>query len=130
MDRKDFLIKTCAACGVIPALTFLDSCSKTNPVNFTLDLSNSANAALNTVGGSVIQNGVIVIKTSSGFEALSLTCTHAGCTVSFISISRGFACPCHGGTFDANGNVTGGPPPSNLTKYTVTQSGNILTIKG
>jgi Rieske Fe-S protein len=34
--------------------------------------------------------------------------------------------PCYGGTFDANGNVTAGPPPAPLKKYPVTKSGSVL----
>ncbi len=130
MDRKDFLKTTCAACGITGTLVFLDSCSKQNIVNFTLDLSASANAALGHTGGYVIANNgnVIVIKTSTGYNALSLICTHNGCTVTYRG--TGFYCPCHGGTFNASGAVTGGPPPSALTKYTVTVNGNTLTISG
>jgi cytochrome b6-f complex iron-sulfur subunit len=100
-------------------------------VNFTLDLSSSANAALLSPGGYVIANGgnVIVMNRASVYKALSLICTHNGCTVSY-SPSRAFVCPCHGGTYDVNGNVTGGPPPAPLTSYTVTQVGTVLTIKG
>ena len=109
----------------------MDSCAKTQVVNFTLDLSSSSNAALRTVGGYVIANGgtVIVENTSAGYVAISLVCTHNGCTVSYRG-ANGFTCPCHGGTFDANGNVTGGPPPTPLAKYNVTQAGTVLTIKG
>lgn len=130
MDRKDFLVKTCGLCVVGSTLAYLDSCSKgsTYPENFTLDLSSSANSALQNVGGYVIQGDVIVIKTSSGYEALNLHCTHEGCTVSYNG--SGFNCPCHGGKFDSSGKPTGGPPKTNLQSYTVTQSGNTLTIKG
>jgi cytochrome b6-f complex iron-sulfur subunit len=130
MERKDFLLSACALCGVTSVLIFLDSCSKTNlnPVNFTIDLSLPANAALNTVGGYLIQNNVIVRNTSSGFTALSLICTHQGCTVNYSGST--FYCPCHGGTYDTNGHVTGGPPPSALQQYTVTKNGTVLTIKG
>ena len=128
MDRKDFLLSACAACGVTSTLVFLDSCSKQAIVNFSLDLTLPANAALANTNGAVINGNVIVIKTSTGYEALSLICTHQGCTVNYTG-SR-FVCPCHGGTFSITGAVTGGPPPSALTKYTVTQSGSILTITG
>ncbi len=50
---------------------------------------------------------------------LSGTCTHLGCTVAWDE-SRGengeFVCPCHGGRFDPDGKVLGGPPPANLTR--------------
>jgi len=128
MDRKDFLKTTCAVCGVTSTLAFLDGCSKQVIINFTLDLTLPANAALGHTGGSVINGSVIVIKTSTGYEALSLICTHAGCTVNYTG--HGFYCPCHGGTFNSTGAVTGGPPRSALTQYTVTKNGNILTING
>lgn len=133
MDRKDFILSACALCGFGAALTLMDGCSTGNQpiVNFTLDLNNSANAPLRSIGGYVIANNgsTIVFNTVSGYKALSLICTHNGCTVRYLG-STGFACPCHGGTFDINGNVTGGPPPSALSSYQVTQSGTVLTIKG
>ena len=131
MDRKDFIISACALCGVGLASSLLDSCSKTQVVDFTLDLNNSANSALRSIGGYVIANGgnTIVMNTTTGYKALSLICTHNGCTVNYRG-SAGFICPCHGGTYDASGNVTGGPPPSPLPTYQVTQACTILTIKG
>jgi cytochrome b6-f complex iron-sulfur subunit len=137
MERKEFLKATFAFCGLalIPA-GILESCTKQpvsgpSNVNFTLDLSNPANTSLNTVGGAVVGDGgqIVVIHASSGFIALSNTCTHQGCTVAYNSASKEFVCPCHGGVYDQNGNVISGPPPAALTKYTVTQSGTILTIK-
>lgn len=135
MDRKEFLASACALCGLGLAVSLLDGCNDSSntsiPANFTLDLNNAANAALRNVGGYVIANAgnTIVIHTTTGYKALSLICTHNGCTVNYRG-TAGFNCPCHGGTFDANGNVTGGPPPSPLQSYNVTQSGSVLTIKG
>ena len=137
MNRKDFIKTSCAICGlgVAGMTTFLQSCKKTSTdapaVNFTLDLTSSANAALTNVGGYVYNSGVIVAKTAaSTYTALSQACTHQGCTVSYTTSGNKFSCPCHGGTYDVSGNVLSGPPPSALKKYTITQSGNILTVKG
>jgi cytochrome b6-f complex iron-sulfur subunit len=44
------------------------------------------------------------------FRILSAVCTHAGCTVNWRADRKLFVCPCHGGTFDAEGNRQGGPP--------------------
>jgi Rieske Fe-S protein len=47
-------------------------------------------------------------------RALSATCTHLGCRVSFDREARRFACPCHGGFYDPQGQVVAGPPPAPL----------------
>ena len=49
----------------------------------------------------------VLIHNQAGFSALSLVCTHLGCTVE--QNSDGFACPCHGSRYDANGTVQRGP---------------------
>jgi thiosulfate dehydrogenase [quinone] large subunit len=51
------------------------------------------------------------------FVAFSAICTHQGCPVSFVG--PGFRCPCHGATYDQNGQVTGGPAPAPLAKIPV-----------
>jgi len=140
MNRKEFLkfsVLALAGAAIGPAL--LESCSKagTTPqgptVDFKIDLSLSANAALSYVGGYVYSNGVIVARLTSanlGFVALAQTCTHQGCTISFDNGSQLFVCPCHGGTFNLNGGVVAGPPPNPLKKYNITRLNNMLTIKG
>ncbi|MBN8655684.1 MAG: ubiquinol-cytochrome c reductase iron-sulfur subunit [Anaerolineae bacterium] len=56
---------------------------------------------------SIPEISALLIHTENGFTALSLTCTHLGCTLE--PVSNGFACPCHNSAFDAEGNVTQGP---------------------
>lgn len=51
-------------------------------------------------------------------EAISLTCTHQGCTVQLADDGQ-FHCPCHGAIFDRNGQVIQGPATRNLAKLTV-----------
>ena len=131
MDRKEFLVSACTLCGLGLAGSLLDSCSNGSPaaVNFTLDLNNYP--SLRNTGGYAINGNTIVMNTGSGYKALSLSCTHQGCTVNPINGgANGFQCPCHGATFSSTGGVTGGPAPSNLPSYTVTQAGTVLTIKG
>lgn len=52
-------------------------------------------------------------------EALSLTCTHQGCSVHPSEETGGFLCPCHGAAYAADGEVTGGPAQRDLSKYRV-----------
>ena len=49
--------------------------------------------------------------------ALSLTCTHLGCSVHWGEEPKEFLCPCHGGRFSPTGVVLSGPPPAPLTRY-------------
>ena len=137
MNRKQFL-KTFAItlAGVALAPSFLDSCKKATSqgptVDFTIDLSASANAPLNTVGGFIYSTGVIIARVSNadlGFVAVAQTCTHQGCTLNYNGNAQKFFCPCHNGAFDLGGNVVGGPPLTPVTKYKVTRNNNILTIQ-
>jgi Rieske Fe-S protein len=49
----------------------------------------------------------LILRLESGFTALSLECTHLGCTVK--DAAAGFACPCHGSQYDQQGEVMRGP---------------------
>ncbi|MFD5827245.1 Rieske 2Fe-2S domain-containing protein [Lentzea sp. NPDC060358] len=51
------------------------------------------------------------------FLAFNAACTHQGCPVSFVG--PGFRCPCHGATYDGEGEVTGGPAPAPLARIPV-----------
>jgi cytochrome b6-f complex iron-sulfur subunit len=139
MDRKQFLKSSLllGGLGLAGSAILVESCKKSSStssaqgpsVNFTLDLSQTSNSALNTVGGSVAANGVVVICSATNtYNALAQSCTHQGCSLSYSS--NKMVCPCHGGSFDMSGNVVSGPPSVPIKKYSVTKSGNILTISG
>lgn len=49
-------------------------------------------------------------------EVISAICSHLGCAVKWNAGESEFHCPCHGGIFDAAGNVIAGPPPAPLSK--------------
>jgi cytochrome b6-f complex iron-sulfur subunit len=134
MKRRDFLNSSSGILGAAIITQVVESCSKSSVVpaptaGFTIDLSNSANIALKTVGGFILTKGIFVICTAvSTYVALSSICTHQGCTVSYLATNKQFSCPCHGGLYDVTGKVLSGPPPSPLKQYAIAISGNILTI--
>jgi len=67
----------------------------------------------------------VVYKRGGELTALSLTCTHLGCTVE--AEGEGFACPCHGSRYDADGEVLAGPArePLRRLRLEVTEEGMV-----
>jgi len=61
----------------------------------------------------------LVMRTDDGVTALSLICTHLGCTVQWQDGKQQFYCPCHDGRFDRDGDVLSGPPPLPLERLPV-----------
>ena len=53
-------------------------------------------------------------------EAISLTCTHQGCTVQRQSDGK-FICPCHGAVYNDKGRVISGPAKRNLPRFKIAQ---------
>jgi len=51
------------------------------------------------------------------FIAISTRCAHAGCPVRFVEAAGNFICPCHGGVYDFEGKVIGGPPVRPLDRF-------------
>ncbi|MBI4874897.1 MAG: ubiquinol-cytochrome c reductase iron-sulfur subunit [Acidobacteria bacterium] len=58
-------------------------------------------------------SGFFLFRDEKGFHAISSVCTHLGCIVAREE-NVGFACPCHGSNFSADGAVVGGPAPEGL----------------
>lgn len=63
---------------------------------------------------------------SDGFTAISMRCTHLGCTVD--KPGESFECPCHGSRFDEKGKLTRGPATRDLPTLRVEQNedGNLI----
>jgi Rieske Fe-S protein len=51
------------------------------------------------------------------FIAMSNRCAHAGCPTRFVQAAGNFICPCHGGVYDFEGKVIGGPPVRPLDRF-------------
>ncbi len=93
-------------------------------------------AALDTEGvlaNSNLQgNNLAVIRDPDAPEsviAVSAVCTHSGCTVPWDADQGVFACPCHGGRFNPDGTVAGGPPPRPLTTFEAKIDGNQVLVR-
>ena len=51
------------------------------------------------------------------YIAISTRCAHLGCPVRFTPAAGNFICPCHGGVYDFEGKVIGGPPVRPLDRF-------------
>lgn len=70
--------------------------------------------------------GIALVREGDQLKALSLSCTHLGCTVN--RTSDGFVCPCHGSRFDAGGRVLNGPAARDLDQFPVEVSADRRVI--
>lgn len=73
-------------------------------------------------GGHVDVGGVPMWCDLNRGIAFDLRCTHQGCPVAprvVDGVAAGFDCPCHGGRFDADGAVVGGPPKRPLSQLPI-----------
>jgi menaquinol-cytochrome c reductase iron-sulfur subunit len=70
----------------------------------------------------------VYTKDGKDFILFDPHCTHLRCPYYWDAQSLTFVCPCHGGKFDINGNVIGGPPPRPLDRWQYAiQNGEIVT---
>jgi Rieske Fe-S protein len=67
-------------------------------------------------------------ETPEVYIAISTRCAHLGCPVRFVQASSTFICPCHGGVYDFEGKVIGGPPVRPLDRFQTRISGDRLEI--
>ncbi|HSB66958.1 MAG TPA: ubiquinol-cytochrome c reductase iron-sulfur subunit [Anaerolineales bacterium] len=68
----------------------------------------------------------ILIHANGKYSALSLICTHLGCTVQ--EEFELLVCPCHGSQYTLDGKVTRGPArnPLQTLRVEVTSEGNVV----
>jgi Rieske Fe-S protein len=62
------------------------------------------------------------------FVAISTRCAHAGCPVRWVTAAARFVCPCHGGVYDFQGRVVGGPPVRPLDRFVTRVRGGQVQI--
>ena len=147
MKRHEFFSIIGISAATVAFAPFLTACSKSSGVaadpvvppasgvDFTIDLSLAANAALLTNGGSLIKNNVIVAKTSAGtYAAVASACTHEGAAIQFDNANTRFICSNqsggHASKFSTSGAVTAGPAGSALKMYSTALTGTSLRIYG
>ena len=126
--RRDFLSKLWKLLGLVALIEL---------VFFTVSLLRPGkkdmknNPSILKVAGSVedfpknsvtpdrINKYFLIRSEDGGFLALSLICSHLGCSVLWDDSKKQFICPCHSSAFDKYGNVINSPAPRPLDYFPV-----------
>ena len=70
---------------------------------------------------------VWIVRRDRNATVFSATCPHLGCTVE--ASGNGFICPCHGSSWNANGEKLSGPAPRGLDVLESRIEGDTLKVR-
>jgi len=83
---------------------------------------------VNSVTPDRVNKYFLIRSEDGGFLALSLICSHLGCSVMWDKTKNQFICPCHSSAFDRLGNVINSPAPRALDYFSVIIEGGKVKI--
>lgn len=143
MDRRGFLKRTVKSFFILLGLSFIPSVLYVYPSNiklktikfiYALDEEELPHAGVKRVDLSYEREGrkanakAFIAASNEGLIALSPVCSHLGCLVNWDTNRSEFLCPCHGGRYDMEGRITGGPPPAPLSRLPLEVKGGKVYI--
>ncbi len=92
-------------------------------------LASAAAADVPLNGALLFRNErLALLRDNNGFYALSLICTHLGCTVTVLEDA--ISCPCHGSRFDRQGKVLLGPATEPLKRLDLVEQNGLIKVYG
>ena len=136
-SRRGFLKKVWGVFGVIAGVEILAvsagffSPSKRNLSNGVQKLVEAGNVRdfkFNSVFPFRSGKFYLVRLSDGGFLAVSLKCSHLGCSVLWNEEKNKFICPCHASTFDLVGDVINPPAPRPLDTFPVIIEEGIVKV--
>lgn len=141
MNRKEFIIKSCAACiGVTALSTIVSSCAATQFANGKLTkdgiLIDVKEFALKEKDKYrlyiVVRNEELLFPicvyrfSDTDYAALRMQCAHQGAE---LNVAGDYLqCPAHGSEYSNRGKVTNGPADRDLRTFPVTLNNNQIFI--
>lgn len=104
--------------GQVAGVTYQNGSLATSPVPFWVERNPLLSSDTLEYFGSEDQ---LYSVAPGATEALSLTCTHQGCSVQrqVTTTDAGYLCPCHGAAYASDGAVLAGPARRNLSAFKV-----------
>jgi len=137
VNRRDFFNTAWKGLGVLAAIEVL---GVSTAYLFSGKPENSGNPkqlleagpvdsfAPNSVSAFMGGRFYLARQQDGGFIALSLRCTHLGCSIAWEENQHKFVCPCHSSAFDITGEVLNPPAARALDYYPVLIENGIVKV--
>ena len=137
LSRRDFFNRSWKGLGVLAAV---EVAGMTMAYLFTGKQKNSSEPKQLLEAGPVesfLPNSVTAFmggrfylarQQDGGFIALSLRCTHLGCSIAWEEKQKRFICPCHSSAFAINGEVLNPPASRALDYYPVMIENGLVKV--
>ena len=136
-NRRTFLSKLWKGFGILAGLEFVSiffgflfsgkEDTETKPKQI-YDAGKVNNFQPNTVTAFRGGRFYLARLEDGGFMALSLRCTHLGCSINWEDSKKRFICPCHSSVFAINGNVENPPAPTALDYFPIKIENGIVKV--
>ena len=134
MERREFFEKfgigAAMALAVGCAQSCADSTTPSGPIDFTIDLSQSAYSKLLTKGNYVVVNSCVVVYATDGkYYAATVICSHEGeRQVGYDAQNDTYYCSAHGARYSKSGSGLNSTGRNGLTIYNTSLSGTVLRV--
>ena len=137
VSRRDFFNKSWKWLGIIAVVevagmstAFMFSAKSKNISNpkQLLEAGPVDSFAVNSVNAFMGGRFYLARQQDGGFIALSLRCTHLGCSIAWEESKKRFICPCHSSAFDISGEVLNPPAARALDYYPVMIENGIVKV--
>jgi nitrite reductase/ring-hydroxylating ferredoxin subunit len=114
--------------GMITAYFFSGKNRNTGAPRQLLEAGPVDSFGLNSVSAFMGGRFYLARQQDGGFIALSLRCTHLGCSVFWEADKNRFICPCHSSAFDISGEVLNPPAARALSYYPVLIENGLVKV--
>lgn len=125
-SRRDFLKTAWKGLGVVAGLEitgltlhFLADRHDSTNVEIMFEVGFPDEFPLGTVTPFRKGHFYLVRMNDGGFIAITIKCSHLGCSVLWDEKNNEFICPCHSSKFSIDGNVINPPAPRALDIYEI-----------
>ena len=137
INRRDFFNKAWKGLGILAAVEILGvstaymfsgKSKNTSAPKQLLEAGPVDSFAPGSVNAFMGGRFYLARQHDGGFIALSLRCTHLGCSITWEEAKKRFVCPCHSSAFDINGEVLNPPAARALDYYPVLIENGIVKV--